>query len=118
MSLAEPPVGVLALNLGTPDAPTTGDVRRYLREFLSDPDVIDIHPLARWLLLNLIILPLRPANEHVEQHAKEVQQHDDKEPYELVRAGWFIGQQVDECPNPKNRPEQRGGKDRQQKNGP
>lgn len=37
------------------------DVRRYLREFLSDPRVIDINPVGRWLLLNLIILPFRPA---------------------------------------------------------
>jgi protoporphyrin/coproporphyrin ferrochelatase len=53
--------GLLLTNLGTPDAPTTRAVRRYLREFLSDPRVIDIHPVGRALLLNLIILPLRPA---------------------------------------------------------
>ena len=35
-------------------------MRRYLREFLSDPRVLDIHPLGRWALLNLIILPTRP----------------------------------------------------------
>ncbi len=52
--------GVLLVNLGTPDAPQAGPVRRYLREFLSDPRVIDIPALARFLLLNLIILPLRP----------------------------------------------------------
>ncbi len=52
--------GLLLINLGTPDAPTTGAVRRYLRQFLSDPRVIDIHPLGRWLLLNLVILPRRP----------------------------------------------------------
>jgi protoporphyrin/coproporphyrin ferrochelatase len=54
-------VGVLLLNLGTPDSPSVPDVRRYLREFLSDPRVLDIHPVARWLLLNLVILPVRPA---------------------------------------------------------
>ncbi|NMO23425.1 ferrochelatase [Pyxidicoccus fallax] len=53
--------GLLLVNLGTPDAPETGPVRRYLREFLSDPRVVDIHPVGRWLLLNLIILPVRPA---------------------------------------------------------
>ncbi len=52
--------GLLLINLGTPDAPTTGAVRRYLREFLSDPRVIDLHPFGRWLLLNLFILPTRP----------------------------------------------------------
>lgn len=55
------PTGVLLLNLGTPDSPRVPDVRRYLREFLSDPRVIDLHPLGRWLLLNLVILPFRPA---------------------------------------------------------
>ncbi len=53
-------IGFLLLNLGTPDAPTPAAVRRYLREFLSDPRVIDIHPVARKLLLELVILPLRP----------------------------------------------------------
>jgi len=52
--------GLLLLNLGTPDAPTTSDVRVYLREFLSDPRVIDIPWLFRMLLLYLVILPFRP----------------------------------------------------------
>jgi len=52
--------GVLLINLGTPDSPSPGDVRRYLREFLSDRRVIDIPGLPRWLLLNLVILPFRP----------------------------------------------------------
>ncbi|MCR9143766.1 MAG: ferrochelatase [bacterium] len=56
----EAPDGILLINLGSPDSPRPGDVRRYLREFLSDPRVIDIPAFARWLLLNLIILPLRP----------------------------------------------------------
>lgn len=55
------PVGVLLVNLGTPNSTETADVRRYLREFLSDPRVVDISPLGRWLLLNLVILPFRPA---------------------------------------------------------
>jgi ferrochelatase len=54
------PVGVLLVNLGTPDSPSTRDVRRYLREFLSDPRVVDLPALGRWLLLNLVILPFRP----------------------------------------------------------
>lgn len=61
MAMASAKRGLLLLNLGTPDAPETGPVRRYLREFLSDPRVVDIHPVGRWLLLNLIILPVRPA---------------------------------------------------------
>ena len=52
--------GLLLINLGTPDSPSTADVRSYLREFLSDPRVIDLPFLGRWLLLNLIILPFRP----------------------------------------------------------
>jgi ferrochelatase len=57
----EPPrTGVLLVNLGTPDSPRVRDVRRYLREFLSDPRVIDIPAPARWLLLHLVILPFRP----------------------------------------------------------
>jgi ferrochelatase len=52
--------GILLVNLGTPDSPEPADVRRYLREFLSDPRVLDIHPIARFLLLELIILPTRP----------------------------------------------------------
>lgn len=53
--------GLLLTNLGTPDTPSVPDVRRYLRQFLSDPRVLDMNPLGRWLLLNLIILPFRPA---------------------------------------------------------
>jgi len=53
--------GLLLINLGTPDSPTTGAVRRYLREFLGDPRVLDMNRFGRWLLLNLIILPTRPA---------------------------------------------------------
>lgn len=55
------PHGLLLINLGTPDEPTTPAVRRYLREFLGDPRVIDINPVGRALLLNLVILPFRPA---------------------------------------------------------
>jgi ferrochelatase len=53
-------LGVLLVNLGSPDAPTPSAVRRFLREFLSDPRVIDLHPIARRLLLELAILPFRP----------------------------------------------------------
>ncbi len=52
--------GLLLVNLGTPDSYQTGDVRRYLREFLSDPRVLDINPVGRTALLELIILPTRP----------------------------------------------------------
>ncbi len=52
--------GLLLINLGTPDAPETAPVRTYLREFLSDPRVLDIPALQRSLVLNLFILPFRP----------------------------------------------------------
>lgn len=53
-------VGLLLINLGTPDAPHPPEVRRYLREFLSDPRVLDMPGLLRFLLLELVILPRRP----------------------------------------------------------
>ncbi len=57
--------GSLIINLGTPDGPGIPAVRRYLRQFLSDPDVMDISPLLRFVLLNLIILPFRsPTSAH------------------------------------------------------
>lgn len=51
--------GVLLVNLGTPDSTKVSDVRKYLRQFLSDGRVIDISPLGRFLLVNFIIAPFR-----------------------------------------------------------
>lgn len=51
--------GILLINLGTPDSPSTSDVRKYLKEFLMDERVIDIHPALRTLLVKGIILPFR-----------------------------------------------------------
>lgn len=53
--------GVLLLQLGTPDAPTPRALRRYLRQFLSDRRVIDLPVPLWWVILNLIVLPRRPA---------------------------------------------------------
>jgi protoporphyrin/coproporphyrin ferrochelatase len=55
------PLGVLLCNLGTPEAPRTAEVRRYLRQFLSDPRVLDIPAPVRKAVLELAILPKRPA---------------------------------------------------------
>ena len=55
-----PRVGVLLVNLGTPDAPTPRAVRRYLKEFLSDRRVVEIPRLVWWPILNLIVLNTRP----------------------------------------------------------
>ncbi|HXZ84016.1 MAG TPA: ferrochelatase, partial [Myxococcota bacterium] len=51
--------GVLLVNLGTPRSPKTGDVRRYLREFLSDPRVLDLAAPLRFALVNFLIAPFR-----------------------------------------------------------
>ena len=47
-------LGVLVVNLGTPDAPTASAVRRYLRQFLWDPRVVEYPRVLWWLILNLI----------------------------------------------------------------
>src|SRR5215470_11670331 len=54
------PAAVLLLQVGTPDAPTVPALRRYLRQFLGDPRVIEAPRLLWWLILNLRILPTRP----------------------------------------------------------
>jgi ferrochelatase len=54
-------LGVLVVNLGTPDAPTTTAVRRYLRQFLWDPRVVEYPRALWWLILNGVILVLRPS---------------------------------------------------------
>jgi len=54
-------MGVLVVNLGTPDEPTTSSVRRYLAEFLSDKRVVEIPKLLWMLILHGIILRIRPA---------------------------------------------------------
>ncbi|MGB1383327.1 MAG: ferrochelatase [Porticoccaceae bacterium] len=57
---ASPRQGILLCNLGTPDAPRPTELRRYLKEFLSDPRVVEIPRLLWWMILNLIILRIRP----------------------------------------------------------
>lgn len=54
-------LGILLVNLGSPDAPTPSAVRRYLAQFLSDPRVIESNRLLWWLILHGIILRIRPA---------------------------------------------------------
>ena len=66
--LPEPPhrhgtaatTAVVLVNLGTPDAPTAPALRRYLKQFLSDPRVVEIPKPLWWLILNGIILNIRP----------------------------------------------------------
>jgi len=68
------PTGLLLINLGTPDEPTPAAVKRYLREFLNDPRVLDMNAVGRTLLLEVVILPRRP-----KQSAHAYQQIWDKE---------------------------------------
>lgn len=56
-------IGVLIVNLGTPDATDYFSMRRYLKEFLSDRRVIEENRLKWWLVLNLIILSVRPSSK-------------------------------------------------------
>ena len=53
-------IGVLVTNLGTPDAPKKAELKRYLKEFLSDPRVVEVPRLLWWMILNLVILNIRP----------------------------------------------------------
>ncbi|NUS59545.1 MAG: ferrochelatase, partial [Lysobacter sp.] len=57
MSHALPTTAVVLVNLGTPDAPTPGAVRRYLSQFLMDPRVVQIPRRMWWPLLHFVILP-------------------------------------------------------------
>ena len=56
-------IGVLLVNLGTPDATDYWSMRRYLKEFLSDRRVIEENRVKWWLILNMIILTVRPARK-------------------------------------------------------
>ena len=55
-----PKTGILLVNLGTPDGTDKVSMRRYLKQFLSDKRVIEVPRLLWWLILNLIILNVRP----------------------------------------------------------
>ena len=57
----EPAIGILLVNLGTPDAPDKSALRKYLKEFLSDPRVIEVPKAIWWFILNGFILNTRPA---------------------------------------------------------
>ncbi len=54
-------IGVLLVNLGTPDAPDAPSVRRYLKQFLGDPRVVETPRWLWWIILNLVILQIRPS---------------------------------------------------------
>jgi len=54
-------IGVLLINLGTPDSTSWWDIRKYLKEFLSDRRVIEVNPIVWQIILNLFILTFRPS---------------------------------------------------------
>ncbi|WP_101674967.1 ferrochelatase [Alloalcanivorax mobilis] len=58
--MSDQKTAVILVNLGTPDAPTTSAVRRYLKQFLADPRVVETPRLIWYFVLRLVILPLRP----------------------------------------------------------
>ena len=53
-------IGILITNLGTPDEPTPKALKRYLKQFLSDPRVVEVPRVLWWLILNGVILQFRP----------------------------------------------------------
>ena len=53
--------GILLVNLGTPDSTKWWDIRKYLKEFLSDRRVIEVNPILWQIILNLFILTFRPS---------------------------------------------------------
>ncbi len=84
-------IGVLLVNLGTPDAPTPAAVRRYLAEFLMDRRVVEIPKLVWWPILNGIILRTRPKKS---AHAYAQVWTDEGSPLASVTAAQARGLQV------------------------
>src|SRR6185312_5682989 len=60
-SMSDKKRAILLVNLGSPDSTSVPDVRKYLREFLMDGRVLDAAYPIRWAVVNLAILPKRPA---------------------------------------------------------
>lgn len=81
--IATPKIGVLLLNLGTPDGTDYRSMRRYLKQFLSDRRVIDVNRLLWWPLLNLVILTTRPGRKG-RDYAKIWNRERDESPLKTV----------------------------------
>ncbi|HEX4410840.1 MAG TPA: ferrochelatase [Xanthobacteraceae bacterium] len=76
-------IGILLVNLGTPDAPTPAAIRRYLQEFLTDPRVIEKDSLLWKLILNGVILPIRSRRKA--QDYRKIWNHDKNEsPFKTI----------------------------------
>ena len=65
---------VLLINLGTPSSTSKKDIRKYLKEFLSDNRIIEINKYLWWFILNIIILNVRPAK--TAKTYKEIWMHE------------------------------------------
>src|SRR5438046_2434778 len=76
-------IGVLIVNLGTPDAPTPAAVRRYLKEFLTDPRVIEKDSIFWKLLLNTFILSLR-SQRRARDYEKIWNREKDESPFKTI----------------------------------
>jgi protoporphyrin/coproporphyrin ferrochelatase len=76
-------IGILLVNLGTPDATDYWSVRRYLKEFLSDRRVIEENRLKWWLALNLVILTIRPGRKG-RDYAKIWNKQRDESPLKTI----------------------------------
>ena len=85
---------VVLVNLGTPDAPTAGAVRRYLQQFLSDPRVIEIPKLLWWFILHGLILPFRSSKS---AHKYAAIWSKDGSPLKVRHYGEEIALSVDEA---------------------
>jgi protoporphyrin/coproporphyrin ferrochelatase len=83
VSANAPRIGVLLVNLGTPDGTDYWSVRRYLKEFLSDRRVIEQNRFTWWLALNLVILTIRPGRKGRE-YAKIWNKQRDESPLKTI----------------------------------
>mgnify|MGYP001025137926 CR=1 FL=1 len=86
MALKTGRIGVLLINVGTPESTSYWAMRRYLKEFLSDPRVVDTKGLAWWFILNAIILTRKPA-ESGRAYAKIWNQERDESPLKTISRG-------------------------------
>ena len=87
-------LGVLLINLGTPEGTSYWPMRRYLKEFLSDRRVIEVNPVLWWVLLNGIILSTRPKKSG---HAYEQIWNREKR-RRRSWSGWPIRARSGSCP--------------------
>ncbi|GAB3406191.1 ferrochelatase [Massilia agilis] len=98
---------LVLVNLGTPDAPSRRAVRRYLKEFLSDPRVVEIPKRIWWFILHLVILPFRsgasaakyemiwtrdgsPLRVHTEKQAELLQAALEERGHDSIKVAWAM----------------------------